>query len=144
MRGKNARRIPPPRIKHSDVMPHSLGVAVLDNDTSSPCCSVILERNQPLPCEVTKSYAALSDDQTHFHIQVVQGEENQPLAECLVVGESVLQLPARPKSGKSFEVTMGYNPSGIAKVSVFDLVSKRKEDITVNGQANGRKGDTKP
>jgi len=144
MRGKNARRIPPPRIKHTDVMPHSLGVAVLDDDTSSPCCSVILERNQPLPCEATKSYAALSDDQTHFHIQVVQGEENQSLAECLVVGESELQLPARPKSGKSFEVTMGYNPSGIAKVTVFDLVSKRKEDITVNSKANGRNGESKP
>lgn len=132
MRGRNARCIPPPKIKHTDVMPHSLGVAVLDESSNDVRCSVILERNQPLPCEVTKNYGSLSDDQTHFHVQVLQGEEDQPVAECLVVGERALQLPARSRTGKSLEVTMGYDASGVARVVVRDLVSKCTEDITVN------------
>jgi len=73
----------------------------------------------------------VSDDQTHFHIQVLQGEEDEPLSKCLVVGERELQLTARPKTSHSIEVTMRYNTSGLAQVIVRDLVSKRIEDITV-------------
>jgi len=131
MRGKNTRCIPPPKIKHTDVMPHSLGVAVFDESHDDVRCSVILERNQSLPSEATKTYASMSDDQTHFHIQVLQGEEDEPLSKCLVVGERELQLTARPKTSHSIEVTMRYNTSGLAQVIVRDLVSKRTEDITV-------------
>ena len=62
----------------------------------------------------------------------MQGEENQPLSECLVVAEQVLQFPPRDPSQKSLEVDVGYNESGMVNMLVRDLVSKQEHDITID------------
>jgi len=124
--------IPMPCIKHTDVMPLSLGVGVQDRVSSATYCSVILERNRTLPCEAVKSYTSVDDRQTRFKISVLQGEEGQAAADCLVVGERELELPARKSTELSIEVTMGYDASGMVKVKLRDLISGRTEDITVD------------
>lgn len=130
--GEALQAIPAPSIKYTDVMPHSLGISVADRVSAAPHCSVILERNQPLPCTATRSYGSLSDEQTVFRICVAQGENQQPIKDCLVVAERELQLPPRKATEPSIEVTMGYDVSGMVKVTVKDLVSKKAEDITVD------------
>jgi molecular chaperone DnaK len=130
--GETLQAIPAPAIKCTDVMPHSLGISVADRVSSTPHCSVILERNQPIPCTATRAYGSLTDDQTVFKICVAQGENQQPIKDCLVVAERELQLPPRKITEPSIEVTMGYDVSGMVKVLVKDLVSKKTEDITVN------------
>ena len=136
--------IPAPAIDHVDVTGHSLGVAVQDRVSSARYCSVLLDRNTPIPCQMSKQYASLVDDQTRFKVTVLQGENNQRLEDCLIVGERELQFPARKHTEPSFEVTMAYNPSGMVNVLVRDLVSKKTEDITVqffgshNGKTNGK------
>src|SRR5439155_18186519 len=107
------------------------GVAAQDRVSSARYCSVLLERNTPIPCQMTKQYASLDDEQTHFKVTVVQGDDNQRVEDCLIVGERELVFPPRKHSEPSFEVTMAYNSSGMAKVSVHDLVSQKTEDITV-------------
>ena len=113
-------------------MPLSLGVGVQDRVSSATYCSVILERNRTLPCEAVKSYTSVDDRQTRFKISVLQGEEGQAAADCLVVGERELELPARKSTELSIEVTMGYDASGMVKVKLRDLISGRTEDITVD------------
>lgn len=132
---ESLKAIPAPSIKHTDVMPHSLGVAVQDPVTQALFCSVILEKNQPLPCTALKTYAAVEDRQTQFHVQVLQGEDGQRLEDTLVVGERQLHLPAGSSAEPSLDVTMGYNASGMVTVEVKDRVSGRKEDITINHYA---------
>ena len=124
--------IPMPSIKHTDVMPHSLGVGVQDRVSSAIYCSVILERNRPIPCAEIKTYGSVDDQQTRFKVDVLQGEEGQPLSDCLVVGERELELPARTSAKPSIEVSMGYDASGMVKVNVRDLISGQTEDITVD------------
>ena len=123
----------PARILHcTDVMPHSLGVSVQDPVSMVESCSIILERNQPLPCNATKQYGSVTDDQRVFVISVLQGEEGQPVKDCLVVGQKELQLPPRPPGKPSLEVNMGYDSSGMVNVVVKDLVTGKEESITVN------------
>lgn len=126
------KAIPAPALKHSDVLPHSLGVCVQDRISSRRQCSVILPRNTPLPCKVSKLYGAVDDRQTCFRVSIVQGEEGQADTECLVVGERELDLPARSKDKESIEVTIGYDASGLASVVVRDLITSKTDDITVN------------
>jgi len=129
--GESLQAIPAPAITHTDVMPHSLGVAVQDRVSDATHCSVILERNTPIPCRASRQYASVDDRQTRFKITVLQGEEGQPTQDCLVVGEKELQLAPRPCTDASLEVTMSYDASGMVAVVVRDRVSGKTEDITV-------------
>ncbi len=124
--------IPAPAIRHTDVMPHSLGIGVQDRVSSARYCSVLLARNTPIPCKYTKMYASVDDEQTGFLISVVQGEDGQSIEDCLVVGERELELPARKHSEPTIETTMGYDASGMVNVKVRDLISGKIEDITVD------------
>lgn len=133
---ESLQAIPAPAIKSADVMPHSLGVAVADRVSGALLCSVILEKNRPIPCSAVKMYGAVESSQTEFKVAVLQGENGKGIQDCLVVGERLLQLPARANDKPSLEVTLGYNGSGMAKVSVKDLVSGKVEDITVDFYKN--------
>lgn len=128
--GESLQAIPAPSITHTDVMPHSLGVAVQDRVSAATFCSVILERNTPIPCRATRQYASVDDRQTRFKVTVLQGEDGQPTKDCLVVGEKELQLTPRKCTDPSLEVGMSYDPSGMVAVTVRDLVSGKTEDIT--------------
>ncbi len=124
--------IPAPAITHVDVMPLCLGVSVQDRVSQACRCAVILQKNLPLPCTATQKYGSVTDDQTLFRIVILQGNDGQPIAECLVVAERELRLPPRSSAEPSIEVTMGYDRSGMVHVEVKDLVSGKVEDITVD------------
>jgi molecular chaperone DnaK len=124
--------IPTPAIQSSDVMSHSLGIAVQDRVSGATFCSVILKKNTPIPCRASRFYASLDESQTKFQISVVQGEDGRPISDCLIVAEEILDLPARDPNKESVEVEMGYDESGMVKVVVKDLISNQQRDITVD------------
>jgi molecular chaperone DnaK (HSP70) len=100
-------------------------------------CSVILEKNTSVPCSRTKLYGSVNDTQRRFKVSILQGEDAQPVKDCLVVGEKELDLPARKTIEPSIEVTIGYDESGMVRVLIKDLVSFKTEDITINFYATG-------
>jgi molecular chaperone DnaK (HSP70) len=129
---ESLQRIPEPAIKHTDVMPHALGVSVQDPVSKECRCSAILEKNTPVPSDACRLYGSVDDRQTRFKISVLQGEAGRPIKECLVVGERELELPARPSSQPSIEVRMSYDTSAMVQVLVKDMVSNQIENITVD------------
>jgi len=129
--GESLQAIPAPAIDHIEVMTHSLGVAVQDTRSENEYCSVILEKNSPIPCGAVRRYASVDDKQSRFKISVLQGENGQPAKDCMVVGDKELVLTPRKSSENSLEVTMGYDAAGMVKVQVRDLVSGKSQDITV-------------
>ena len=133
------RAIPEPLIKHTDVTAHGLGVAILDLDTGNRIMSEILKQNTPIPCKASKEYGSLRDDQTGFLIEVLQGRNEQLIAECLVVARKEIHLPARSNSKPSIDVTMAYDKNNMCHVTVFDRVSKNSEEITVDFSQNAKK-----
>jgi molecular chaperone DnaK len=129
--GESLQAIPAPAITHTDVMSHSLGVAVQDRVSAATYCSVILERNTPIPCRASRQYASVDDRQSRFKITVLQGEDGQSTKDCLIVGEKELQLTPRKYTEPSIEVSLNYDASGMVAVLVRDLVTGKTEDITV-------------
>jgi molecular chaperone DnaK len=130
--------IPAPAIKHCDVTAHGLGVSVSKPGKQERFMSEILARNTPLPCTATKAYGSVEDNQTLFSIEVLEGREVQPVSECLVVASKELTFPARGSSNPSIDVTMSYDTNGMCRVVVFDRVSKRSEEITINFSEKGK------
>lgn len=124
------RAIPLPQIDPSDIMPVGLGVAAYAKGTDKCICSIILPAGIPLPCEEEAFFGSKLPEQTGFDVRVVQGADEQPLDECILVAEDSLTLPARDPSQKSIRVSMRYDLSGMADVVVEDLVSKKTTNIT--------------
>lgn len=122
--------IPMPILKSSDVMAHSLGVMVQDPVSLASYCSVILERNSPIPSKLSKMYGSLDDKQSNFYIVIVQGENNQTLGDVLVVAEDEFKFPPRDSSEKTIEVTISYDSSGMVEVIIHDKISGSVENIT--------------
>ena len=129
---KSLKAIPAPAIKHTDVMPHSLGVSVQDPVSMAQSCSVILEKNQPLPCKATKVYGSVTNDQKMFVVSILQGEEGQILKDTLVLVQKELQFEPRSPGQPSLEVSMGYDISGLVELEVKDLVSGKREHLNVD------------
>ncbi len=130
--GETLRAIPAPAIKYRDSMPHSLGVLVQDPVSGALFCSVILERNTPIPCKAAKVYSSVEDSQTRFKVTVIQGEDGQKDSDCLTVAERELNLPTRKTTEPSLDVSMGYDDSGMVNVTVVDRISGRTENITTD------------
>jgi molecular chaperone HscC len=132
MVNNSLQAIPAPSIKYTDVMPHSLGIAVQDRVSATEYCSVLLPRNTPIPQKQSKVFGSVEDSQRLFKITVVQGEESQPIEDCLVVGERELELPPRSHMEASIQVDMEYDSSGMVRIFVTDKYSTKPFDITVN------------
>ncbi len=130
--------IPGPPIETIDVVSHSLGVAIQEKASGAAYCSVVLEKDTPAPCQMEKFYSSVNESQTGFNIQVLQGEDGKLVSECTVVAEKLLNFPARNPEEKSIKVTIGYDESGMVKVVVDDLVSKKSEDITIDFYAKAK------
>ena len=118
--------------KHKEATAHGLGVAVGVPGKDERRMSEILKRNSPIPCKATKEYGSMSDTQTEFQVEVLQGREDQLVSESLVVASKQLSLPPRSAKNASLEVTMAYDRNGVCGVTVFDRVSKQSEEITVD------------
>jgi molecular chaperone DnaK len=123
--------IPAYAINATDVTPCSLGVNVQDRVSTGQYCSVILPKNSPIPCKISRMYSSTSPTQETFLVLVLQGEQGQRVQDCLVVAQKQLVLPRRSPDQKSLEVTMSYDESALVKVLVHDLVSDKTYDITV-------------
>jgi molecular chaperone DnaK len=118
--------------KHKEATAHGLGVAVGVPGKDERRMSEILTRNSPIPCKATKEYGSMSDTQTEFQVEILQGRENQSVSEALVVGSKLLSLPPRSSKKASLEVTMAYDRNSMCCVTVFDRVSKKSVEITVD------------
>ncbi len=129
--------IPAPAISHADVMPHSVGIAVQDKAGGKLRCCAILFKNGPMPGQAVRRFASVTDDQRHFRVVILQGEDKQLLEECLVVAEKEIQFKPRSHKQPSLEITLAYDRSSMVHVVVHDLVGGLKEDITTKFFGNG-------
>ena len=129
-----------PGYKLADVMPFDVGVAACKAVGSDALCSSILVRNRPMPCSASKAFGSLSAEQEEFDIRVLQGEDCQPEEDCVPVGQAMLRFPPRDPAIESLEIGMGYDESGIIRVTVTDRISREVKDITIDYAKKGGLG----
>ena len=123
---RNAKGQALKQVSLRNVTAHALGVITLDHEHKD-VNSTIIEKDTEIPTEKTRGgYTTADDNQTSVRLQVIQGEDPDP-AECIKVGEAVLEgLPALPKGEPKIEVTLGYDSSGIVRLHAKELGSGRE------------------
>ena len=111
-----------------DVTPLSLGI-----ELDGGVFKALIDRNSSLPCEATRKFTTVIDNQQSVMVHVLQGErlkaaENRSLAKFRLTG-----IPPMPKELPEIEVTFRIDANGILEVSAVDLTSGVNTGIQVEG-----------
>lgn len=124
-----------PQSRIRDVMSHSLGMVAVAADGDSYINSVLIPKNNPIPCREVRPYQARTrehaDNKTS--VFVTQGEREN-LEDCSFVGKYVISGIPFEKQGKSVvDISYEYDRSGTVQVSAVHR--KTKTALTVVQEA---------
>lgn len=109
-----------------DVTPLSLGVEVVGGYVDQ-----LIERNSPIPCERTRTFATSRDHQTQVRVRVSQGEANRFEANT-VLGEVELNgLSPGPRGSVKVDITFSLDESGMLQVAARDQATGLKADAVL-------------
>jgi len=95
--------------------------------------SIIIPRNEKIPCEIKKSYYTMSAGQTGVMCRVTEcstPETDPRFVKTVWQGE--LELPPGRPEGQEIEVTYGYDGNQVMKCSFVDVESGREENVDLN------------
>ena len=105
-----------------DVNSHSLGFAA-HNDQNVLVNSIMIEKNTPLPAEVTNSFYLMNENQQALDIKICEGED-QDINYVTIISDITIQLPESPRQERAeVQVTYSYDVDGIIHVNVLDVTT---------------------
>ncbi|MDR1828964.1 MAG: Hsp70 family protein, partial [Methylobacteriaceae bacterium] len=101
----------------TDVCPHSLGTAFLDEGTGSDYVHTVIPRNAVVPVSRSAFGSTVQNNQTDIRIRVFQGEFLRP-EDDIHIGDVSIRVPPRPKGQEVVEIRYTYDVSGALEVEV--------------------------
>lgn len=96
----------------SDICPFSLGTELHDGSFS-----VIIERNEILPCSRSNFYTTFRDNQRKLNIRVYQGDSLVAKENLLITGLEI-EIPPKPAGQIRVEVKYTYDINGILEIDL--------------------------
>ncbi|WP_328473603.1 Hsp70 family protein [Actinoplanes sp. NBC_00393] len=133
-----------PPAKFRNVTAHSLGIVVREDDGTSRNSKVI-PKDSPIPARGGDVFSTFEDNQTSVHIEILQGEDDDP-EECIKVGDAgVLSgIAPQPRGVPKIAVSLEYDKSGMVHVRARDEGTGRELRATIEYSAlmsEGAKND---
>jgi len=114
-----------------DVNPLSLGI-----ETTGGIMNNIIGRNSALPCEASKIFSTVDDNQESVDIKVFQGER-QFTKDNIKLGVFTLEgLPRAPRGVPKIQVKFKMNCDGLLEVSAVDKNTGLASSIIINSENN--------
>jgi len=124
-------------IKITDVSVAYFGTIATNSNTDREFNSILIAKNQKIPCEVTKTYYTRYDDQTAVDCRITQSStETEDLDEWVnIISKEELSLPSGRKKGQEIDVTYAYDENGTMHASFIDVETGKetyikKSDLT--------------
>jgi len=120
-----------PGIEIRDVTNHSLGLIAINKDATRYVNSVLLPKNQPLPCEESRPYQYRTSRRgpNDLEVFVTQGESDEPGDVAFLDLQVIHDVP--PQSGGVTVVDITYSYDVSAKVQVSARVRGSGEALRV-------------
>ncbi|CAI9269344.1 unnamed protein product [Lactuca saligna] len=111
-----------------DVVPLSLGVAVVDGSLS-----VIIKRNTSIPTNMKRDYVTSQNNQSAISFDVYQGERTRAIYNNWLGSFEVL-VPLAPKGMSKVEVVFEIDDDGILKCSGEETTTGLKRKIIISNE----------
>lgn len=116
----------------TDVTSHSLGIEAYVPGTQQKINSILIQRNSPIPTDVSKEYVTTIPGQTAIKVTIYQGEFKDPML-CNPVGEFTLAgLPPNRPAGCKVRVTISCGTNGVVDVSAVDIETGKQIQTQVS------------
>ena len=149
---ENPQAVPPgisgglKNIRLTDVCNHSYGTicAPLDPKTGKRTIEnrIILQKNTSLPCQVTKTFYTVCENQTELEINITQGEDSSP-EYVNKIATHRLPLPPNRPAECPIKVTYSYDANQRMHCFFEDIQSGQifEVDFSLDRQGNMKQGE---
>ncbi len=118
-----------------DVVPYSLGIQVIKQDSKEQTISRLIEKNARIPIKTSDTYTTERDNQRSVHIKVYQGESPHP-HENYLLGDFVLEgIPPAPAHTPQIEVTFDIGSDCVLTVMAVDKGTGNRQSVKIEGAA---------
>ena len=111
----------------SDVAVGCFGTIAYRGGTHEPFNSVLILKNEKIPCEVTERYTTMYDDQTNVDCRITQSNiPTEDPDEVNVIWDGDLTLPSGRRRGQKIDITYAYDENGTMHASFVDVATGKE------------------
>ena len=124
------------KLSMSEAAPHYFGTLTMAESGAGMLeeqNSIIISKDEKIPCSMTESYYTLSDNQTIVKCKVTQSsvEETDPNF-VSIIWEGDLGIQGGRPAGQEIKVTYSYTEDGKMRASFLDVGSGNSKDIDLS------------
>ena len=124
------------KLSMSEAAPHYFGTLTIAQSGAGMLeeqNSIIIPKDEKIPCSMTESYYTLSDNQTVVKCKVTQSsvEETDPNF-VSIIWEGDLEIQGGRPAGQEIKVTYSYTEDGKMRASFLDVGSGNSKDIDLS------------
>ena len=134
------------KLSMSEAAPHYFGTLTMGESNAGILekqNSIIISKDEKIPCSITESYYTLSDNQTKVKCAVTQSsvDESDPNF-VSIIWEGELEIQGGRPAGQEIKVTYSYTEDGKMRASFLDIGSGNSKDIDLSIKENVNKNDS--
>lgn len=124
------------KLRLSEAAPHFFGTISMSEDASgrlSKRNSIIIPKDETIPCSITESYYTMHDGQEAVTCTVTQCSIDETDPQFIdIVWEGELKVPGGRSAGQEIKVTFSYKEDGKMRAEFMDSESGNVEAIDLN------------
>ena len=118
-------------IKITDVAPCFFGV--IEKKDGEDTVVVLINKNEEIPCSVTKSYFTKYDNQQSMNFKLTSSSSNETDPKFVTIEkEADLKLPPDRPAGQEIQVTYSFDDNGLMQASFKDVESGKGRDLEIS------------
>lgn len=132
----------------AEISNHFFGVIALSRNeeinSMEDRVSILIPKNESIPCEVTEPFFTISDGQTGVRITITQSpaEETDPRWVTKVWEGRLGPLPSGRPQGQEISVTFSYDANQVLHCSFTDVASGIKSDVSLDLRSDSTTGNS--
>tara|TARA_Y100000590_G_scaffold99911_2_gene113557 strand:- start:818 stop:2317 length:1500 start_codon:yes stop_codon:yes gene_type:complete len=123
------------KLSLTEAAPHYFGTIVAESLSGrrEEVVSIIIPKDEKIPCSITESYYTLHDNQVKVKCTVTQSGTEEPDPQFVdIIWQGDLEIEGGRPAGQEIKVTFSYTEDGKMRASFLDVGSGNTKDIELN------------
>ena len=131
------------KISVTDVCPLFFGTFALTQENKKEV-SVIIEKNTPRPCSVTKPFYTVYQGQEGIDCVITSSSSNETDPKFVTIEkEAELKLPPDRPAGQEIQITYSFDDNGLMQASFKDVESGKEKNMEISPTGGSKSGSNK-